>query len=172
MDPIELRTADGLQLGSVKLWRFLTCSNACLARAKSLYTKMRRREYAFEPLSMWKLEMFCCAKYRFWARHLPFPKSFFNVFNIFWLFCALFRFDGFWTHNYCILYTFQQLLNCVRFGTSFQRPTASEKLKKSIDEFCRIIEGEDRLLILLSRRYIPPLCAFAGQEWFYQGGAL
>ncbi|CAL1130488.1 unnamed protein product [Cladocopium goreaui] len=40
-------------------------------------------------------------------------------------------------------------------------PTASEKLKKSIDEFCRIIEGEDRLLILLSRRYIPPLCAFA-----------
>ena len=102
MDPIELRTANGLQLGSVKLWRFLTCSNACLARAKSLYTKMWKREYAFEPLSMWKLEMFCCAKYRFWARHLPFPKSFFNVFNIFWLFCALFRFDGFWTHNYCI----------------------------------------------------------------------
>lgn len=169
MDPIELRTADGLQLGSVKLWRFLTCSNACLARAKSLYTKMWRREYAFEPLSMWELEMFCCAKYHFWARHLPFPKSFFDFFNIFWLFVRSLDLTDF---ERIIIVYIQQLLNCVRFGTSLQRPTASEKLKKSIDEFCRIIEGEDRLLILLSRRYIPPLCAFAGQEWFYQGGAL
>jgi len=40
-------------------------------------------------------------------------------------------------------------------------PPATEKLQKSIDAFCKIIQAEDRLLILLSRRWIPVLCAFA-----------
>ena len=44
------------------------------------------------------------------------------------------------------------------------RPPATEKLQKSIDAFCKIIQAEDRLLILLSRRWIPVLCAFAGSS--------
>lgn len=48
-----------------------------------------------------------------------------------------------------------------RFGW---RPPATEKLQKSIDAFCKIIQAEDRLLILLSRRWIPVLCAFAGSS--------
>lgn len=60
---------------------------------------------------------------------------------------------------------FWDFLCCCPFWNRFGwRPPATEKLQKSIDAFCKIIQAEDRLLILLSRRWIPVLCAFAGSS--------
>ena len=143
-------------------------------REQSLYTQ--RCGEGSMPSSLCQCESWRCFVARSTAsEHVTchFQSHVSISFNTFLLFCALSRFDGFLTQNYCIsLYTFQKIAQICAIWTFFQRPAANEKLKKSIDEFCRIIEGEDRLLILLSRRYIPPLCAFAGQEWFCQGGAL